>query len=83
MAVVVYPSTTQSMCPFLLITAYGSWSKLRNGAAFWAMATGSRTNMMRDLLVIWLEISRLKSPSRSAKAARVKIDESWTPPLPE
>ena len=46
------------------------------------MATGSRTNMMRDLFVIWLEISRLKSPSRRAKAARVKIDESWTPPLP-
>ena len=55
---------------------------MRKGAAFWAIATGSRTNMMRDLSVIWLEMSRLKSPSRSAKAARVKIDDSWTPPVP-
>ena len=66
-----------------MITAYGSWSKLRNGAAFWAMETGSRTNMIRDLSVIWLEMRRLKSPSRNAKAARVRIDDICTPPGPE
>ncbi len=65
-----------------MITAYGSWSKVRKGAAVFAMETGSRMNMMRDLSVIWLEIRRLKSPSRSAKAARVKIDDSCTPPVP-
>ena len=39
-------------------------------------------NMMRDLSVIWLEMRRLKSPSRRAKAARVKMEDSCTPPVP-
>jgi len=74
------------MCPLFgpfasLMTEYGSWSKLRNGAAFCAIASGSRTNMRRDLSVIWLEINKLKSPSRSAKAALEKKFDSWTPPF--
>ncbi len=47
----MWPSTT---------AAYGSVSKLRNGAAFWAMATIVRTNMIFDWGVIRSEIRRLK-----------------------
>ena len=61
---------------------YGSASKDRKGAAFWAMVWTSRTNMIRLSLVMRLEISRLKSPRRSAKAARRIRPLIWTPPVP-
>ncbi len=69
------------MCP-LTITAYGSESYLRNGAALRTRACMSRTYMILEWGVTWPEMSGLTSPKRRAKAALRRMEPMGTPPVP-